>query len=46
MLSEKVKGALSDVYLLKQCEIKQKFNETAEMANFTDLPLISCGNGP
>ena len=30
----------------KECEIKQKNNETAQTANFTDFPLISCGNGP
>ena len=30
----------------KQCEIKQKINETAQTANFTDFPLILCGNGP
>ena len=32
----------------KQCEIKQKkfFIETAQTANFTDFPLILCGNGP
>ena len=24
----------------------KKFNETAEMANCTDFPLIFCGNGP
>ena len=30
----------------KQCEIKQKFNETAETANFIDFQLILCGNGP
>ena len=27
----------------KSCK---KFNETAEMANGTDFPLIVCGNGP
>ena len=27
----------------KQCEIMQKYNETAQNANF---PLISCENGP
>ena len=26
-----------------QCK---KFNETAQMANFTDFSMISCGNGP
>ena len=32
----------------KQCNVKscKNFNETAQMANFTDFPLISCGNGP
>ena len=30
----------------KQCEIKQKFNETAQTANFTDFQSILCGNGP
>ena len=24
----------------------KKFNETAHTANFTDFPLIFCGNGP
>jgi len=24
----------------------KKFNETAQTANFTDFPLILCGNGP
>ena len=27
----------------KQCEIMQKFNETAQTANFTDFPLIFWG---
>ena len=26
--------------------MQKKFNETAQTANFTDFPLILCGNGP
>ena len=54
--SEKVAAAAADFYQtmittrapdgannVKSCK---KINETAQMANFTDFPLIFCGRGP
>ena len=34
------------ISIINNVKSNKKFNETAQTANFTDFPLILCGNGP